>query len=273
MKIYKIETGFFLSDGGANFGTVPKTVWQHRYPADLANFCTMAMRSLLVVLEDKLVLIDTGVGEKHLEVASDYGFRDIIQFETELQKKGFSCKDVTDVILTHLHFDHCGGCTWIDHNMELQPTFPNATHWVSEAQWKNMLNPNLREANAYFTADMMPVLKREKIRLIAKNERVCKEIELRLFNGHTEGQIVPYLFDESQTFVFAGDVIPTEVNVPLDYLSAYDVDQINAIEGKKRLLEEAVSQKQIIVFEHDAYTEAATVKKEADFGIEQIYKL
>ncbi len=267
MKLHKIETGFFSADGGAMFGTVPKVLWEKFYPADKSNFCTMAMRSLLVQLKDRLVLIDTGVGNKHLDIMSNYGFRDIIQFETELKKTGFSCMDITDVILTHLHFDHCGGCTWIDRNFNLQPTFPNAIHWVSEAQWKNMLNPNLREENAYFMADIMPVFKQEKLKLITGNERIGDEIELRLFSGHTEGQIVPYLFDRERTFVFAGDVIPTAANVPLDWLSAYDVNQIAAIEGKQKLLEEAVAEKQILIFEHDAYTEQATVRKGRDFEV------
>ena len=273
MKLYKIETGFFLSDGGAVFGTVPKVLWKNFYPADESNFCTMAMRSLLIHLKNKLVLVDTGVGNKHLDVMSDYGFRDIVRFETELQKIGFSCKDVTDVILTHLHFDHCGGCTWIDRNLELQLTFPNAIHWASEAQWKNMLNPNLREENAYFMADMMPVFKQEKLKLITKDEQICKEIELRLFSGHTEGQIVPFIFDRDRTFVFAGDVIPTAANVPLDWLSAYDVNQIEAIEGKQKLLGKAVAEKQILIFEHDVYTECATIRKRQDFEIDEIINI
>jgi glyoxylase-like metal-dependent hydrolase (beta-lactamase superfamily II) len=273
MKFYKIETGFFSSDGGAIFGTTPKMLWKNFYPADESNFCGMAMRSLLVHLKDKLILIDTGVGNKHPDIMNDYGFRDIVHFEKELQKIGFFCSDVTDVILTHLHFDHCGGCTWIDRKMELQLTFPNAVHWASEAQWKNMLNPNLREENAYFTADMMPVFKQDKLRLITENERICKEIELRLFSGHTEGQIVPYLFERNRTFVFLGDVIPTAANIPLDWLSAYDVNQIEAIEGKQRLLEEAVEEKQILIFEHDVYTECATVRKRRDFEIEEMMKV
>jgi len=273
MQIYKIETGFFSCDGGAIFGTTPKVLWKNFYLADESNFCSMAMRSLLVHLNDKLVLIDTGVGSKHLDIMSDYGFHDVVQFETELQKIGFSCKDVTDVILTHLHFDHCGGCTWIDKKLELQLTFPNATHWVSEAQWKNMLNPNLREENAYFAADMMPVFKQEKLKLITKEERICKEIELRLFSGHTEGQIVPYISEQNRTFVFVGDVIPTAANIPLDWLSAYDVNQMEAIEGKQKLLEEAVAERQILIFEHDAYTECATVRKGRDFEVEETMEI
>ncbi len=273
MKLYKIETGFFLSDGGAVFGTVPKILWKNFYSADESNFCSMAMRSLLVQSEDKLILIDAGVGNKHLDIMSNYGFRDIIQFEKELQKIGFSCKDITDVILTHLHFDHCGGCTWIDRNLQLQLTFPNATHWVSEAQWKNMLNPNLREENSYFMADMMPVFKQEKLRLITETERVCKDIELRLFSGHTEGQIVPYIFDQDCTYVFVGDVIPTSANIRLDWLSAYDVDQIKAIEGKQQLLEEAIREKQILIFEHDVCVECATIRKKWDFEIGEILNI
>lgn len=273
MKIYKIETGFFSCDGGANFGIVPKALWQDFYPADEQNFCTMAMRSLLVQTKNKLVLIDAGVGTKHLELMEDYGFRNVIQFEAELQKLGFSCKDVTDVILTHLHFDHCGGCTWIDRNLTLQLTFPNATHWMSEGQWKNMLEPNIREENSYFTADMLPVFNQEKGSLIKEDTKICKEIELKLFSGHTTQQIVPYIKEKERTLVFVSDVIPTAANIPLDWLSAYDVDQITAMEEKKRLLEEAVAENQILVFEHDAYVEAATVGKRLDFEIGEVLRV
>ena len=267
MEIYKIETGFFSCDGGANFGTVPKVMWSRAYAADDGNFCTMAMRSILIRLKKKVILIDTGVGDKHLDIMEGYGFREVIRFETALQQFGLSCADVTDVVLTHLHFDHCGGCTWIDRNFELQLTFPHATHWVSEAQWKNLLNPNLREENAYFSADMMPVFKQEKLKLITEDTFLSKEIELKLFSGHTEGQIVPYIVDKNHTWVFVGDVIPTAANIPLDWLSAYDIDQVKAIEGKKRLLEQAVEEKQRLIFQHDAYTECATIQKKIDFEI------
>ncbi len=136
-----------------------------------------------------------------------------------------------------------------------------------------MLNPNLREENAYFMADIMPVFKQEKLKLVTGNEQISGEIELRLFSGHTEGQIVPYLFGKERTFVFTGDVIPTAANIPLDWLSAYDVNQIEAIEGKQRLLEEAVAGKQVLIFQHDAHTECATVRKGRDFEIEEIKRL
>jgi glyoxylase-like metal-dependent hydrolase (beta-lactamase superfamily II) len=269
MKIFPIITGSFVNDGGANFGIVPKVLWKDLYPADENNLCNMVMRSLLVSTKRRLVLIDPGVGNKHLDVMENYGFRNVINFETELQKIGFSCNDITDVVLTHLHFDHCGACTYIDRNFELQMTFPNATHWVSEAQWKNALNPNIAESNSYFLADIMPVFKKEKLRFLTEDIAISKEIELKLFDGHTEGQLVAYIRHNDKVILFAGDVIPTAVNIPLDWLSAYDIDNIKAMQGKQKIMEEAVLNKQFIVFVHDAYTECATVSKKQDYQVEK----
>jgi len=269
MKLFKIETGFFSSDGGAYFGSVPKLAWQEAYPADKNNLCKMAMRSILIKTEDKLILIDTGIGIKHLDVMEDYGFYGIIRFEEELNKLGFSCNDVTDVVLTHLHFEHCGGCTWIDSNFQLQLTFPNATHWISDEQWKNMLQPNLAEENSIFMADVMEIFKQNKLKTIKEETTLCEGVTLKLFSGHSIDQIVPYIKTKERTYVFVGDVIPTAANVPLYWLSAYDIDQIAALSGKKAILDEAAKQNQAIIFEHDSYTECATIKKGEDFEIEE----
>lgn len=269
MKLYKIETGFFSSDGGACFGTVPKAAWQLAYPSVENNLCKMAMRSLLVETDDRLILIDTGVGIKHLDVMGDYGFYDIIRFETELNKLGHSCQDITDVVLTHLHFDHCGGCTWIDQNFQIQLTFPNATHWVSDSQWQNMLQPNIAEEDSIFMADVMEIFKQEKLKTIKEDTNICPEIRLKLFSGHTKDQIVPYIKAKERTFVFVGDVIPTSANVPLKWLSAYDIDQTAALEAKTNILEDATANHHALIFEHDAYTECATVKKGKDWEIDE----
>jgi glyoxylase-like metal-dependent hydrolase (beta-lactamase superfamily II) len=273
MKIFPIITGAFLSDGGANFGVVPKMLWKEFYPADEFNFCNMVMRSLLISTKNKLVLLDTGVGNKHLDVMESYGFRNIINFEKELNAIGYSCNDVTDVVLSHLHFDHCGGCTWIDRNFELQMTFPNATHWASEAQWKNALNPNIAEENSYFLADIMPVFKKEKLRLVTEDTDISKDIKVKLFSGHTEEQLATYIRDKGKTVVFAGDVIPIAANVPLDWLSSYDIDKIKAMEGKQKMLEGAVTEEHILVFVHDAYTECATIEKKQDYVIKEKFRI
>lgn len=262
MKLYKIETGTFQVDGGAAFGVVPKRVWQKRYPCNNDNFVRLAMRCLLIETGDKLILIDSGTGDKQLEYLKYYDFVGVISFETELNKLGFSCSDITDVVYTHLHFDHCGGSTrYNSDKTNIELTFPNATHWVGEAQWKNFLNPNIREGDSYFPENIQPIHDAGKLKLVTENQWLCPDVELRLFNGHTVGQLVSYIHSDEKTYVYVGDVIPIAACLPVAWISAYDTYPITAMEEKKALLDEAAEKKQILFFEHDAYTECCTVKE------------
>jgi glyoxylase-like metal-dependent hydrolase (beta-lactamase superfamily II) len=262
MKLHKIEAGYFHVDGGAVFGVVPKRVWQKRYSCDDDNFCQLAMRLLLIDTGARRILIDSGTGDKQLDYLKYYNFAGVINFEEELNKLEYSCLEITDVILTHLHFDHCGGCTRYNADRtKLELTFPNATHWVGETQWKNFLNPNVREGDSYFKENMIPVEEAGKLRLVKENQWLCPEVELRLFNGHTVGQIAAYIYDESKTYVYVGDVIPVAATVPLSWISAYDTYPLTAMDEKKVLLDEAVAKHQVLFFEHDAYTESCTVKE------------
>lgn len=262
MKIHKIETGTFYCDGGAAFGVVPKRVWQKRYQCDDDNFCKMAMRSLLIDTGKRLVLIDTGAGTKQLKQLKYYNISDLIDFETELNSLGYSCEKVTDVVQTHLHFDHCGGGTYFadKEKKEVRPVFPNATFWVGKKQWDNYLNPNPREAGSYFAQNMLPLMELNRIRLIGSDFALSDEIYLRLFDGHSPGQIVPYIKSEKGTVVFCGDVIPLCANIPIAWISSYDIAPITAMNDKIRLLTEAEEQQQILMFQHDAYTECCRVE-------------
>lgn len=197
MDIQLIDTGFFHADGGAMFGAIPKTAWSRRYPSDKQNGCILAMRSMLVRDGNgKIVLVDNGAGNKHLKQLSYYNFFDLVDLKEELRRRDVACEDVTDVILTHLHFDHCGYTT----QKEEQPggkslfkmAFPNAIHWVSRAQWENFLHPNALEADSYFIENMQAVYDSGKLRLIENDTNLCPGIDLRLFDGHTPGQIAPY---------------------------------------------------------------------------------
>ena len=262
MKLYKIEAGNFQVDGGAVFGVVPKRVWQKRYPCNDDNFCRLTMRCLLIDTGSKKILIDTGTGDKQLEYLKYYDFNSVIDFETELNKYQLSCSEITDVILTHLHFDHCGGCTkYNSDRTKIELTFPNATHWVGEAQWNNFLNPNVREGDSYFPENMMPIQEAGKLKLVSENQFICPEVEIRIFNGHTVGQLVSYISTDNKTYVYVGDVIPVSATVPVSWISAYDTYPITAMAEKKVLLDEAVEKNQILFFEHDAYTECSTVKE------------
>ncbi len=260
MKLFKIEAGSFQVDGGAAFGVVPKKVWQKRYPCDNENYCRVNMRCLLIDTGKNLILIDAGTGDKQLEYLKHYGFKGVINFEVELQKLGYSCADITDVIFTHLHFDHCGGATKYNADKsDVELVFPNALHWVSKSQWENFLNPNIREGDSYFPENMMPIQKAGKLNLLNTNMFICPEVEVRIFNGHTVGQLVSYIMQGNNTLLYVGDVIPLAANVPLAWISSYDIFPITAMDDKKKLLDEAVEKNQILFFEHDAYTECCTV--------------
>ena len=278
MKLIKIEAGTFHVDGGAAFGVVPKKVWQKRYPCDKDNYCTLHMRCLLVDTGDRRILIDAGTGDKQLKYLAYYGFKGVIDFESELGKSGYECSDITDVIFTHLHFDHCGGATRFGADGEsVELVFPNATHWVSQTQWDNFMHPNVRESDSYFAENMIPISTAGKLKLVTENQLVCPELEIRIFNGHTVGQLVSYIHLGSKTLVYVGDVIPLAANVPLSWISSYDVFPLTAMEEKKVLLDEAADKEQILFFEHDAYTECCTVisnykkhKIEKTFNLEEI---
>ncbi|MDR0371312.1 MAG: MBL fold metallo-hydrolase [Prevotellaceae bacterium] len=259
MEIHKIEAGTFQCDGGAIFGVVPKRVWQKRYPADRDNFCKMAMRCLYIAVGDKRIIIETGAGDKQLQYLKYYNFQDVLPLDKALLAFGTACEDITDVILTHLHFDHCGGCTHNATDGTIRMRFPNAAHWVGKTQWDNFLNPNIRESDSYFVENMAIVEQSGQLRLIESDRFLCPEIELRIFDGHTVGQLVPYITLPNQTLVYVGDVIPMSANIPLAWISAYDTHPIRSMEEKQRLLDEAIEKAQMLFFGHDAYTECCTV--------------
>jgi glyoxylase-like metal-dependent hydrolase (beta-lactamase superfamily II) len=260
MKLAKIEAGFFHCDGGAIFGVVPKRVWKKRYPCDDDNFCTLAMRLLLVDTGDRRVLIDSGTGDKQLEYLKYYGFKGVIDFGSELARLGYSCSDITDVVMTHLHFDHCGGNTRFNADRSgYELTFPNATVWVGRAQWENFLNPNVREGDSYFRENMQPVADAGKLKLVEGDETVCDGIRVKICNGHTVGQLLPYVDTPAGTIVYAGDVIPVAAALPLAWISAYDTYPVTSMEEKSVLLSEASEKNQILFFEHDAYVECCRI--------------
>lgn len=270
MDIQLIDTGFFFADGGAMFGAIPKTAWSHRYPSDEQNGCVLAMRTALIKTDSgRIVLIDNGSGDKQLKQLTYYRFFDRVDLAEELQKRGIACEAVTDVVLTHLHFDHCGYTTQkeigSDGKSAFRLAFPHATHWVSRAQWENFLHPNALEADSYFLENMQAVADCGKLRLVEQDTNLCSGIDLRLFGGHTPGQIVPYIKTDERTYVFAGDVIPLAASVSPAWISAYDTYPVTSYQEKVRMLEEAVRERQAIIFCHDAYTRCSTVKRVNDY--------
>ncbi|WP_102407324.1 MBL fold metallo-hydrolase [Parabacteroides bouchesdurhonensis] len=266
MKLHFIDTGYFYADGGAMFGAIPKTAWQRRYPCNESNACILAMRSALFVVDDRIILIDTGAGDKHLKQLSYYKFFDLKDLGEELQKLGYTCEQVTDVVLTHLHFDHCGYSTIKNKESgKLSAAFPNAKYWVSRSQWDNFNHPNALEKDSYFTENMQAVADADLLHLLDTDTFICPEIELRIYDGHTAGQLVPYLQMPERTVVFAGDVIPLAASVSPEWISAYDTNPVISYNEKIRMLDEAANERQALVFCHDAYTKMALVKSVGRF--------
>lgn len=249
------------------FGAIPKTAWSRRYPSNEANGCVLAMRSILLSsLPEKVILIDNGAGTKHLRQLSYYNFFDLADLGEELRKRGIAPEEVTDVVLTHLHFDHCGYSTLKDEvTGELYPAFPHATYWVSRRQWENFRHPNALEKDSYFPENMQAIEDKGLLRLIDTDTQLCPEVDLRLFDGHTPGQIVPYIRMPEQTFVFAGDVIPLAASVSPEWISAYDTFPVTSYQEKARMLEEAAREGQELIYCHDAYTSHSRVKKVNNF--------
>jgi len=262
-----INTGFFYADGGSMFGATPRRAWSKRYPCDEQNRCKLAMRAGLVKTRcGRIIVIDNGVGFKHLDKLkhTSYDFFDLTDICDVLAAQSIAPKQVTDVILTHLHFDHCGHTTRLE-NGRIVPTFPNAICHVSRAQWDNSLNPNALEADSYFPENMDAIAQAGKLHLVDSDCDLCDDIHLRLFDGHTCGQIAPYVKTGRQTVVFAGDVIPIAAQVSPLWISAYDTHPLTSYSEKLRMLDEAAADQQILVHYHDACTPCSAVRKINNF--------
>ncbi len=267
MQLYKIETGNFMADGGAIFGVVPKVMWSKKYPSNENNYCNLSMRCLLVKTEDRVILIDTGVGDKQSEKFYSYQH---LNGDDSLTKSfanvNTSLDEVTDVVLTHLHFDHCGGAVHKDEDGNLSLTFPKANYWVAQSQWDNYNNPNVREGSVYFKENIMPVLEAGQLKFINDNYSLTPEVELRIFNGHTKGQIIPFVKYKDRTIVYMADLIPVMASIPEAWVAAYDTDPITAMHEKRSFINEAFENNYILFFEHDLYNECCTLI-ETDKGI------
>ena len=258
IKFYIIESGYFMADGGAMFGPIPKMYWKRKYASNENNLCVMAMRCLFVETENRRILIDTGVGKKHeLKYYQPHNLKDIVE---EIKKIGYEPSDITDVVLTHLHFDHCGYATCFDENKRSVPTFPNATYWLSKAQWENYRNPRLYEKDSFFAENIEPVFDSNQLTFIEEDTQLIEGFSLKLYDGHTPGQIAIFIDSDKEKIVFPGDVVPTSAHVSLGWLSAYDNNAALAMEEKKRLLDKMVQEERRAIFYHDAQIVSAKVE-------------
>ncbi|HBX51741.1 MAG: MBL fold metallo-hydrolase [Bacteroidetes bacterium RIFOXYA12_FULL_35_11] len=267
MKLFTIETGTFKIDGGAMFGVVPKSLWQKVYPADENNMCTCALRSLLVDTGDRIILFDAGMGNK--QDAKFFGRYNAVpdnSLEESLNSLGYSYDDITDVVLSHLHFDHCGGCVSFNDKKELEITFKNAWYWCSKQQWDCATNPNSREKASFLDENLLPIEQSGRLKLIEKDSEIIPGIFAQLHFGHTEGMIISLIRGKNNTLIYLGDLMPAVAHIPLPYISAYDTKPLDVLEEKEKLLKEAANKKHILFFEHDYYYECARVA-ETEKGI------
>lgn len=237
MKLYSIETGFMKLDGGAMFGVVPKSMWNKLAPADENNLCNWALRCLLVEDDGRLILIDNGIGNKQdAKFFSHYHLHGNDTLDNSLDKLGLSKEDITDVILTHLHFDHCGGSI-IKKGDELIPAFPNATFWSNQRHWRWATEPNDREKASFLKENFLPIKDSGKLEMIDINEKrlvnFTKNIAIRFAFGHTDAMMIPQISNAGKTLVYMADLLPSAAHIPLPYVMAYDMFPLTTLMEKK----------------------------------------
>lgn len=262
MELYSIETGNFMLDGGALFGVVPKSIWEKRYPADEKNLCNICMRCLLIIEGERKILIDCGMGDSLDESLLPYYFcNGSDSLLSSLQKIGVSPEEITDVVLSHLHFDHAGGIITKHPESGYSLTFPNAQYIISSQQWESALKPNRRERPSFLKSYIEPLAQSNAILFITENTELIPGVELRLFHGHTAGQIVPYISYKSKKLVYCADLIPTAAHIPISFVCGYDLHPLITMKETELFLEDAFSQHATLMFEHDLYVECCTLKK------------
>lgn len=252
MQLYSIPTEFFKLDGGAMFGVVPKSIWQKLNPADENNMCTWAMRCLLVQTENKLVLIDTGIGNKQNEkFFSYYYLHGEDSLEKSLRKHGFDASDITDVFLTHLHFDHCGGAIAFDKTREVYyPAFPNANYWSHSKHWQWAINPNAREKASFLKENILPIQESGQLKFVDKDPYDLPFEYIEVY-GHTEAMILPLIPYKNYKILYAADLIPSAGHIPIPYVMAYDVRPLETLKEKEYWLNKAIQENYLLFFEHD----------------------
>lgn len=262
MDLFKIETGNFKLDGGAIFGVVPKILWNKVYPADKNNLCNFAMRCLLIREEERLILIDCGIGNKQSEkFFSYYYLNGDDSLERSLSQNNFALNDITDVILTHLHFDHCGGAVTKDNKGNLTPSFREARYWISGPQWKWAMEPNQREKASFLLENIEPIEASGNLHFVNNEMNLTNSISLRFFNGHTEGLMVPVIKYGKYILVYVSDLIPTAAHIPPSWVCGFDTRPLVSIKERNAFMTEVVEKEYILFFEHDIYHECCTLRK------------
>lgn len=261
MKLHAIETEFFKLDGGAMFGVVPKVIWNKLNPADENNLCNWAMRCMLIEEGDRKILIDNGIGNKQDEkFLKHYYLNGSHTLDKSLAEINIDKKDITDVFLTHLHFDHCGGSI-VKEGGKLVTAFPNATYWSNKTHWEAATNPNAREKASFLKENILPIQESGQLKFIPeeKDFQFTENIRVRFAYGHTAAMMYPLIHYKGKTIVYMADLLPSRFHIPLPYVMAYDMNPLITLQEKKEFLEEAASGNYILFFEHDPFKECCTL--------------
>ena len=266
MKIHPLNTGNFKLDGGAMFGVVPKTLWQKTNPADANNMCDWSMRSMLIEDGDKLILIDAGIGDKQSEkFFSHYYMHGNDSLIGNLKSLGFSPNDITDVFLTHLHFDHCGGAIqWNKERTGFEPAFKNATYWSTENHWKWATEPNPREKASFLSENILPIQESGQLKFIDRTgdftKNVFENFDVLFVDGHTESMMIPHITYQNKTIVFMADLLPSVGHIPLPFVMGYDTRPLITMSEKETFLNNAVKNEFVLFLEHDSVNECCTLQ-------------
>jgi len=283
MKLYSVNAGHFKLDGGAMFGVVPKSMWNKLNPADENNMCSWALRCLLIEDGDRLILVDTGMGDKQdAKFFGHYYLHGSDTLDKSLAAHGFGREDITDVFLTHLHFDHCGGAL-IRQGEGFAPAFPNATYWSNEEHWDWAVHPNDREKASFLKENILPLQESDRLQLLktpaATDGKLATlpfadNFSIRFVSGHTEAMMLPQLQYKDRTIVYMADLLPSQAHIPIPYVMAYDTRPLLTLEEKKSFLHEAAGNDYILFFEHDPLYECCTLQNtEKGVRVGELFRL
>ena len=260
MKLTTIDTGLFKLDGGAMFGVVPKSIWNKTNPADDNNMCTWAMRCLLIEDGNRLILVDTGIGNKQSEkFFGFYYLQNQVSLQQAIQKAGYHIDDVTDVLLTHLHFDHVGGAVNKVSDDTFEVACKNATYWSNERHWKWATEPNAREKNSFLKENILPIQESGQLKFLNEGDTLSENIDLLFVSGHTDAMMLPLINTNKGKILYTADLVPSVGHLPIPYVMGYDTRPLLTLQEKDVILNEAVKNNYTLFFEHDSVNECCSL--------------